>query len=38
MTKPWPLVPLGEMLNKRKGFIRLDDVQPYKDVTVKLME
>lgn len=36
MTKPWPMVPLGEMLTHRKEFIQIDDAAIYKRCRVKL--
>ena len=36
MTKPWPMVSLGEVLSHRKQFIEIDDTQTYKRCRVQL--
>ena len=36
MSKPWPLVPLGEVVSYRKEFIRIDDLETYKRCRVQL--
>jgi type I restriction enzyme S subunit len=36
MTKPWPTVPLGEVLRHRKEFITIDDLTSYKRPRVQL--
>jgi len=36
MSKPWPMVPLGEIISYRKEFIQIDDVEIYKRCRVKL--
>ena len=36
MSKPWPMVKLGEVLRHRKEFIIIDDLKPYKRPRVKL--
>ena len=36
MSKPWPLVPLGEVVSQRKEFIRINDLEIYKRCRVQL--
>ena len=36
MSKPWPMVPLGEIISYRKEFIQIDDAETYKRCRVKL--
>jgi type I restriction enzyme S subunit len=36
MTRSWPLVRLGEVLNHRKEFLTIDDVTTYKRARVQL--
>lgn len=36
MSKAWPLVKLGEVLDKSQAWIELDPQQEYKEVTVRL--
>lgn len=36
MSKAWPMVPLGEVLNYRKEFIEINDFETYKRCRVQL--
>ena len=36
VSKPWPMVKLGEVVRHRKEFILIDDLKPYKRPRVKL--
>lgn len=36
MSKPWPLVPLGEVVTYRKEFIRISDLEAYKRCRIQL--
>lgn len=36
MSKAWPMVPLGEVLNYRKEFIEVNDLETYKRCRVQL--
>lgn len=36
MSRPWPLVPLGEVITQRKEFIRVSDLETYKRCRVQL--
>ncbi len=36
MSKSWPMVPLGEVLNHRKEFIEINDLEIYKRCRVQL--
>ena len=36
MSKPWPAVPLGNVIRQRKEFIRIDDMHTYKRPRVQL--
>jgi len=35
-NSPWPMVALGEVIQQRKGFITIDDLQTYKRCRVQL--
>src|SRR3972149_11736362 len=36
MSKTWPMVPLGNVINCRKEFIQIDDLENYKRCRVQL--